>query len=77
MFGPRERTRPLPHFDGLVRCIEEMFITGKPQYPVERTLLTTGMLAFLFESKRVRKTVETPALDVAYRAPAHAYFQRR
>jgi hypothetical protein len=76
MFGPRERTRPLPHFDGLVRCIEEMFITGKPLYPVERTLLTTGMLAFLFESKRARKPVETPALDVVYRAPRHVYFQR-
>ena len=35
-FGqPRDsgHARPLAHFDGLVHCMEEMFITGKPLYP--------------------------------------------
>lgn len=74
-FGPVDKRRPLPHFDGLVHCIEEMFVTGKPVYPVERTLLTTGTLAFLFESRRKRGRVETPELAVKYSAPRHAYFQ--
>ena len=75
MFGPAQPSRPLPHFDGLVRCIEEMFVAGKAPYPVERTLLTTGALAFLFESRRQRGRVETPDLKVVYRAPRQAYVQ--
>jgi hypothetical protein len=60
-------TRPLPHFDGLVSRIEEMFVTGKPPYPVERTLLTTGILAHLFDSKVKRyQRIETPALGIRY-----------
>jgi hypothetical protein len=75
-FGQVPETRDLPHFDGLTYCIEELFVTGKPVYPVERTLLTTGMLAFLFESREKKARVDTPQLDVRYRAPEHTYFQR-
>ncbi len=70
------RTRPLVHFDGLVHCMEEMFVTGKPLYPVERTLLTTCALSILFESRAWKKRIETPELDIVYRAPRDAYFQR-
>ena len=75
-FGPAKPDRPLPHFDGFVKCIEDLFVSGKPPYPLERTLLTTGTLAFLFESKKRRERVETPELAIRYRAPAHCYFQR-
>jgi hypothetical protein len=78
-FGqPREsgRSRPLAHFDGLVHCMEEMFITGKPLYPVERTLLTTCALSILFESRAWKKRIETRELNIAYRAPHDAYFQK-
>jgi hypothetical protein len=68
--------RALPHFDGLVHCIEELFTTGGPVYPVERTLLTTGALDFLLEARYRKKRLETPELKVEYRAPARAYFQR-
>lgn len=67
--------RPLAHFDGLVYCIEQMFATGKPMYPVERTLLTTGALSLLFES-RGKGRLSTPMLNVAYRPPKDAYYQR-
>jgi hypothetical protein len=74
--GPTERGgRPLPHFDGLVYCIEQMFVTGTPMYPVERTLLSTGILAFLFESKRKGARVDTPELNVKYRAAERSFVQ--
>jgi hypothetical protein len=69
-------TRELAHFDGMVHCIEEMFVTGKPQYPVERTLLTTCALSFLFESRVWKKRIETPELAITYRAPREIYVQR-
>lgn len=68
--------RPLAHFDGLVHCMEEMFVTGKPVYPVERTLLTTCALSILFESRAWKRRIETPELTIAYRTPREAYFQR-
>ncbi|HYM12692.1 MAG TPA: hypothetical protein VEU62_18280 [Bryobacterales bacterium] len=75
-FGLTHPGRPLVHFDGLVHCIEELFVTGKPLYPVERTLLTTGALSFLFESRYQKKRLETPQLRVEYHAPPHCYFER-
>ena len=75
-FGQVPQTRDLPHFDGLTHCIEELFVSGRPVYPVERTLLTTGVLAFLFESRELKSRVDTPELRVTYSAPADTYFQR-
>ena len=47
--------------------IHEMFLTGQPQYPVERTLLVSGMLEALMESRYKGHTyVTTPHLKVAY-----------
>lgn len=74
-FGPTTKGRTLPHFDGLVYCIEDLMITGKPLYPVERTLLTTGALAFAFESKKRKARVETPELAVQYRVPRNVFVQ--
>jgi hypothetical protein len=69
-------SRPLAHFDGLVHCMEEMFLTGKPVYPVERTLLTTCALSILFESRVWKRRIQTPELAIAYRAPRQAWYQR-
>lgn len=75
-FGQIPETRDLPHFDGLAHAIEELFVAGKPLYPVERTLLTTGVLAFLFDSKERRGPVDTPELAIEYQAPRDTFFQR-
>jgi hypothetical protein len=71
-----EGHRTLPHFDGLVKCIEDLFVTGQPDYPVERTLLTTGALALLFESRARKQRVETPQLAIRYHAPRDTFYQR-
>ena len=47
--------------------VEDMFVTGRPRYPVERTLLVTGALESLMESRyRGHVRIETPHLNVAY-----------
>ena len=59
----------------LVQAIEQMFETGKPTYPVERTLLTSGILEAILNSKfEGHKRVETPYLTVRYTAPRHGFF---
>ena len=58
---------PHPHFTYLGLNVQEMFLTGKPQYPIERTLLVSGALEALMDSRhRGHVRVETPYLDVAY-----------
>lgn len=55
------------HFSFLVQHVATMMTTGKPTYPVERTLLTTGMLAHLMESKASNhRRIVTDTLDVRY-----------
>ncbi len=52
-------------FDCLTGNIEKFLETGKAPYPVERTLLTTGILAAAMESHYRRGVrVETPELDM-------------
>src|SRR6516225_5559985 len=53
------------NFSPLVHAIAQMFVTGKPAYPVERTLLTTGALSFVMESAHQgHKRLETPMLNI-------------
>jgi hypothetical protein len=56
------------HFSFLCNHVESMFRTGKPSYPVERTLLTTGVLDALHDSRAAGgRRVATPHLrDLRY-----------
>jgi hypothetical protein len=62
-----QEARPIAHFGLLVAGIESMMHTGKPMWPAERTLLTTGALDALLISKREGgKEIDTPHLAVEY-----------
>jgi hypothetical protein len=61
----------------LMSKAEEMFRTGKPPYPIERTLLTTGLVAAGVKSLADgQKRLETPHLAIRYDAPRESMFWR-
>jgi hypothetical protein len=61
----------------LVGKIEEMFVTGKAPYPVDRTLIVSGILEACLTSRfQGQKRLETPHLAVKYRAPAQSQYAR-
>ncbi|MDB5307579.1 MAG: hypothetical protein JWO38_1781 [Gemmataceae bacterium] len=58
---------PFAHFVELTKAIDSFVRTGHAPYPVERTLLTTGVLDAAMTSRaRAGGRVETPHLAVAY-----------
>jgi hypothetical protein len=59
----------------LMSKAEALFTTGKAPYPVERTLLTTGLVAAgMLSLGSGQKRVETPHLAVRYKAPRESTF---
>src|SRR3984893_11962630 len=74
---PDGRTTLANFFSPLVNNMEQMFLTGKPTYPVERTLLTTGLTAAGVESLyRKQARYDTPHLAIAYQATKDSTFWR-
>ena len=64
-------------FDALVYNIERMFDAGKAVIPVGRTLLVSGTLEARMHSKFENgRRIETPHLEVAYKAPKNSGFLR-
>ena len=64
-------------FHPLARHIENTVITGKVPYPVERTLLTSGMtLAGVESLHRGQTPVETPEMSVRYQVGPESTFWR-
>lgn len=57
--------------------IEDFLATGRPSQPVERTLLTGGILDAVLESRiRKHQRLQTPDLDISYEPPAQSGFMR-
>lgn len=64
-------------FNPLVNHIEQMVETGEVPYPVERTLLTSGMTLFAVESlHQGSKLIPTPEMRIPYRAHRQSAFWR-
>jgi hypothetical protein len=58
---------PFAHFGYLVKAIDSLVQTGHAPYPVERTLLTTGILdAVMTSASDKNRRVETPHLKIEY-----------
>jgi len=74
---PDGRTTLASFFSPLCNAAEQMFLTGKPTYPVERTLLTTGLTAGGVESLfRGQTRFETPHLAIKYQPTKESTFWR-
>jgi hypothetical protein len=59
----------------LAAKIEQTFQSGSAAYPVERTLLTTGVLeACLHSRHKLNQPLETPQLAVSYQPPAESKY---
>ena len=59
----------------LMSKAEELFLTGRPPYPLERTLLTTGLVATGMQSLAAgQKRLDTPHLAIRYQAPRDSLF---
>jgi len=74
---PDGRTTLASFFSPLVNGAEQMYLTGKATYPVERTLLTTGLTAAGVESLYQKGAkVETPHLAIKYQPTKESTFER-
>ena len=61
----------------LMSKVEQMFQTGKATYPVERTLLTSGLVEAGMQSLAAgQKRQQTPHLNVRYQVPKASHFWR-
>lgn len=61
----------------LMSKAEETFLTGKTPYPIERTLLTTGLVEACVRSLATDQArTETPHLAIRYQAPRESAFAR-
>ena len=66
LFMPQE-DRPFAHFTYLLKGAEQMIHTGKPTWPAERTLLSSGILDAIHISRKEQgRTVPTPYLAIKY-----------
>lgn len=64
---PPARTTLANFFSPLVNNIEQLFLTGRSPYPVERTLLTGGLVEAGVDSlDQDQRRIETPHLAVRY-----------
>jgi hypothetical protein len=74
---PDGRTTLANFFSPLVANMEQMFLTGAAPYPIERTLLTTGLTAAGVQSLyQDQKRVPTPHLNIRYQPSKESTFER-
>jgi hypothetical protein len=55
--------RPFDHFERLTRMIERMIVTRRAPFPMERTLMTTGLVNAAVDAWYYKRKQETPLLS--------------
>ena len=74
---PPAHTTLANFFSPQVNNVEQMFASGRATYPVERTLLTTGLTAAGVESRfQSEAKIDTPHLHIAYQPNPESTFWR-
>lgn len=63
-----DNDRPFRHFERFTRLIEQFVLTRTPPFPMERTLLTTGITNGIVESLYTGKRQYTPELQLSYKS---------
>ena len=64
-----QEARPGMHFTYLLHGIEKMILSGKPSWPADRTLMTSGALDALLVSRfEGEKRLATPQLEFSYQS---------
>lgn len=78
MYLPVPQAKSLANFfSPQVHHIERMLETGRTSWPIERTLLTTGLTAAGLDSRaQDDQLVETPHLQIDYEAPEESTYWR-
>jgi hypothetical protein len=72
-----EEEHPYGHFEHLLRSIEHMIHTQQPAYPVERTLLTSGILDRAMQSLHLKgQRLLSPELGVRYKPSTWEFANR-
>ena len=74
---PGQSATTADFFNPLARHIETLVLEQRAPYPVERTLLTSGMVIGGVESlHRGQVLVPTPEMEVRYQGPPESFFRR-
>ena len=61
----------------LMNHVARMFLTGRADYPVERTMLVSGVLESCLDSRiKGHEPLDTPHLAVSYQPPRESVFER-
>lgn len=74
---PNHGSTTADFFNPLTRHIEDTIINNRAPYPVQRALLTSGVVIAGLDSLHAGEVyVNTPHLNVAYRSPNESFFWR-
>jgi hypothetical protein len=72
---PGRNSTTADFFNPLSAHVEQMIVTGKTRYPIQRTLLTSGMVIGAVQSLHSdQQPIATKDMAVAYRGPRESMF---